>query len=202
MTYMWDYGDGSDPDDTGVHMYQDTGRYTVRLTAENFCGSQTITRIIEVLGTPQADFAVVDGGGTSLDTVCIGELVTLDGASSDFATSYRWRISPRGAVFENDTRDRDEQPEISLFGGGDLYHKSGCGQQLPGGEQCGANDCGAGSAAIGAGAAGGCLSEPGLYAGASDAGGHLFDQRRGEEYFSRSVDAFGYGLCGGGPTGK
>ena len=91
MTFLWDYGDGSTPDDLGVHMYQDTGRYVIRLTAENYCGSETFSRTIDIFEeSAVADFTVNPENG-SRDTLCSGEVVTLDGSLSEFADFFLWQ---------------------------------------------------------------------------------------------------------------
>lgn len=59
-SFTWDYGDGSSGTAVGnhTHLYQNSGVYTVTLTAANAMSSQTITRtgFITVYNTPIANF--------------------------------------------------------------------------------------------------------------------------------------------------
>ena len=49
--YVWNFGDGSpeNGDENTTHNYNTPGTYTVTLTAENSCGSDTHTEVIEIL---------------------------------------------------------------------------------------------------------------------------------------------------------
>ena len=49
--YVWNFGDGSpeNSDENTTHNYNTPGIYTVTLTAENSCGSDTHTEVIEIL---------------------------------------------------------------------------------------------------------------------------------------------------------
>jgi uncharacterized repeat protein (TIGR01451 family) len=66
-SYWWTYGDGSSSTAAGnhSHTYQNSGGYTVTLTAANALSSQTITRtaFISVYDLPEADFAAVPQQG-------------------------------------------------------------------------------------------------------------------------------------------
>src|SRR5690606_3210126 len=55
--YLWDFGDGNDSDEENPsHTYDETGEYTVTLTAMNDCGSETIEYVINIADVPQAAF--------------------------------------------------------------------------------------------------------------------------------------------------
>ncbi len=68
-SYAWDYGDGSSGTAVGdhTHLYQNSGIYTVTLTAANAMSSQTITRtgFITVYNTPNANFTAAPRLGTT-----------------------------------------------------------------------------------------------------------------------------------------
>ena len=120
MELLYDYGDGSPVDDLAMHTYQDTGTYRVTLMASNFCGENNLTRTIRVLGTPEPAINLnPENGGR--DTICVGDVFTLDGEVSRFVTDYQWSISPSsGFRFEEDTGSRDPAPKISFTSGGNF----------------------------------------------------------------------------------
>lgn len=113
MTFWWDYGDGA-ADDVGIHTYQDTGFYTVTLTAMNPCDTVIKVKTIRALGLPVADIAVNLDNGLQ-DTICVGEVITLDGTVSTFATSYRWRITPSGYEYVSETSEFKPMPQIHFI---------------------------------------------------------------------------------------
>lgn len=61
LVYRWDFGDGSPILDTTEaevnHTYAALGSYTVVMTATNTEGSDSRSRVIEILGLPEADFS-------------------------------------------------------------------------------------------------------------------------------------------------
>ncbi|MFN7117879.1 MAG: PKD domain-containing protein [Saprospiraceae bacterium] len=53
MVHYWDFGDGTSANSTNpVHTYQTSGRFTVQLITRNTCGSDTITKPVEITGLP------------------------------------------------------------------------------------------------------------------------------------------------------
>jgi len=49
-TYSWDFGDGELSGlENPVHIYEETGTYTITLTVTNQCGSDTFTETVEVM---------------------------------------------------------------------------------------------------------------------------------------------------------
>ncbi len=60
-TYSWDFGNGITATGQNVSIdLSENGQYNVQLIASNIYGSDTITKNIEVLGLPVADFSVSD----------------------------------------------------------------------------------------------------------------------------------------------
>lgn len=56
-SHFWDFGDGNTSSDIDPsHPYMDCGTYTVSLTVDNDCGTESITETIDVYEFPQADF--------------------------------------------------------------------------------------------------------------------------------------------------
>ena len=60
VSFLWDFGDGqTSPEENPVHIYQESGTYTVSLTVTNAFGivvTETKQDFIDILETPYADF--------------------------------------------------------------------------------------------------------------------------------------------------
>ena len=87
-SYVWDYGDGSTSTNaayTHSHIYETAGLYTVKLTAVNSFGTDTLTRsgYVRVYDAPIPDFTAVPTAGTKPLTVQFTN-------QSQNATSYLW----------------------------------------------------------------------------------------------------------------
>ncbi len=82
-TYLWDFGDGNTSTDISpVHLYNDTGTYTVQLIVFNACGSDTVSQNISIscnLPASSADFTYAINDST----------VSFSNNSSNAAT-YLW----------------------------------------------------------------------------------------------------------------
>jgi gliding motility-associated-like protein len=102
VTYLWDFGDGTTSTTSAAtltHRYADLGDYTVRLTVTNRCGARTATQVVHVVTKPaRADLRVTAGTFTVVEpyVVCLRDsgIVHLDGSLSQYATSFRWSVSP------------------------------------------------------------------------------------------------------------
>ena len=69
-TYLWEYGDGQTSTTTAIthtHVYTSPGTFTVKLTAFNAYGQNTLTRTnyIAAYAQPQADFTAQPVTGVS-----------------------------------------------------------------------------------------------------------------------------------------
>ncbi len=81
----WDFGDGtSAASNTPSHTYQQTGAYTVTLTATNACGTATETQVVTVLAAPTASFNASSNAG------CEGTMITYDATASTAVSTYMW----------------------------------------------------------------------------------------------------------------
>jgi len=62
-SYLWDFGNGNtSPLQNPTNTYNTPGTYTVSLTATNECGSDTETQTINVLGIPETELILINGG--------------------------------------------------------------------------------------------------------------------------------------------
>ena len=94
--FTWNFGDGSDPEtqtltlpEDVTHTYTSTGTYDISLTAENFCGSTTIIKQIEVSPLPTA---TISGG----DNICQGAdspVITFTGANGIAPYTFTYKIN-------------------------------------------------------------------------------------------------------------
>ena len=82
--FHWDFGDGNTSSlQNPSHKYNESGTYTVSLTASNTTKSDEITHEVIVYPITQADA----GNDT---TIVRGESVTLQGSGGDFLSQYVW----------------------------------------------------------------------------------------------------------------
>ncbi len=85
---LWNFGDGN----TGTnfnptHTYATDGVYTVTLTAQNACGSNTTTQTVNIVTQPTAAFTMSAASG------CAPHTVTMNNGSSANATSFQWTFA-------------------------------------------------------------------------------------------------------------
>lgn len=84
-SYFWDFDDGFTSTATNpVHVFDEDGLYYVTLTVTNSCGSDVITRVIEIITPPTADFSANSTFG------CAPYEVFFYNHSSPNATNYYW----------------------------------------------------------------------------------------------------------------
>ena len=102
-TYSWDFGDGATSTEaTPSHAYSAVGLYTVSVTAENECGSNTLTDYIDISSDLSID------GYYWLDVfpqeTCIGSDVTAETSGySYYSDIINYEIDfGDGSVYEND----------------------------------------------------------------------------------------------------
>lgn len=85
-SYIWNFGDGNISNIVNpVHQYEEEGIYSVRLIVTNDCGSDTITRTVNLLNTPVSGFSTV--GSTS---GCLPLQVQFSDQSEGEIDSYLW----------------------------------------------------------------------------------------------------------------
>ncbi len=84
-TFIWDFGDGimSNMENT-AHTYPFEGEYEVKLTVSNDCGVESITKIINIVFAPQAEFNVANTSG------CAPLTVEFNNQSTENVTAYEW----------------------------------------------------------------------------------------------------------------
>ena len=87
LTYIWDFGDGSGPDNTGspTHPYTSAGSYKVLLTASSSQGCQdTVSTVVNISSTGNiSDF-------TGAGNVCINSTANFTNTSSPIPSSAIW----------------------------------------------------------------------------------------------------------------
>lgn len=102
-TYLWDFGDGNTSTEANPdHQYTSPGRYTVRLEATNQCGKDIMTKVVNVIGLPDAD-AMYDLNPTS---GCLPLTVTFtNNSATDNRGSQRvtWEFDPSSGWNFTDT---------------------------------------------------------------------------------------------------
>ncbi|MEM6319405.1 MAG: PKD domain-containing protein [Bacteroidota bacterium] len=88
--YLWDFGDGNTSTETNpTHTYESTGNYTVRLTVNNDCGGNSTSRLVRVVGAPEADFDFT----INPENGCKPATVTFDGQTNEWS-NLTWEIDP------------------------------------------------------------------------------------------------------------
>lgn len=120
-SYTWDFGDGntSTLQNPPAHTYTTPGNYTITLTAENGCGTNTITKQICITQKPTANF--------NLDnlTACVGGTVNATNTSVQSTcgtTNYNWTVTYAASfcgtssawTFANGTNANSENPSFSF----------------------------------------------------------------------------------------
>ncbi len=98
MTFLWEFGDGTTSTEVDPkHFYKEAGIYQVRLTSTNGCGTDQITKTIQVIDYPRANAAFPNS--EVVNQACVGELLTLRNVSENWDTAY-WNIrQPNGVTF-------------------------------------------------------------------------------------------------------
>lgn len=108
LTYSWNFGDGA----TSVtanpnHTYSSPGTYTVVLTSNNDCGTDTESKTVTISDQIAAAFAA------SSTEICEGESITFTNQSSSNVETFAWE-------FENGTpsTSTSENPTVVFNNGG------------------------------------------------------------------------------------
>lgn len=85
-SFLWDFGDGMISTDINpLHLFQNSGTYTILLTVTNNCGSSTAEELITVGGFPVADF------GFSSNSLCVPAIVQYEDLSSgENILAHQW----------------------------------------------------------------------------------------------------------------
>ena len=110
-TFLWEFGDGTTSNEAApVHVYANTGVYTICLTATNGSGcSVRMCQDLEVItGRPIANFLADDQDGCAPHTVTLLDISTV---FRDSIISWQWTINGAGFVDEVFT---DETPEVEF----------------------------------------------------------------------------------------
>lgn len=108
-TYFWDFGDGSNSTQANpTHDYTFPGMYTVKLRAENACGSTEFSQTIEIVGSaPIAAFSASELKG------CVPFSVQFSDQSAGNPTSWEWTF-PGGTP----TTSTAQNPSVTYSGTG------------------------------------------------------------------------------------
>lgn len=115
-TYHWDFGDGNTSDLLNpVHLYEEEGIYSVTLISSNECGSDTITRTVNLLNIPVSIFGVA--GSTS---GCSPFEVQFSDLSEGEVSSYLWLFeggTPSTSMLQNPlvTYNTSGQYDVTLI---------------------------------------------------------------------------------------
>jgi gliding motility-associated-like protein len=134
--YLWDYGDGSTPDEKGSHLFSAPKTYSVTLTATNKCATNgvKITQNISIIEPAKA--AIADSGHvairpnavTNVDTVlyCFGNgggVFRIDGVtrSTGNPTEFEWRISGGQFNYLERTNSNSPRPKLQLLEKDKIY---------------------------------------------------------------------------------
>ena len=93
-TFFWDFGDGNtSTEENPNHTFDGPGFYTVTLTVENECDTDTYTQIVEVVDLPAAEIGQSSMMG-SVDSLCAPAIVTFTNDMQQSATFGQWAITP------------------------------------------------------------------------------------------------------------
>ncbi len=99
--FTWDFGNGNSSNDTNpFHDFETDGIYTVTLTAENECGSVSLTETFEIVTEPLAGFSA------DITTGCADMTVNFMDMSSGNTTSWLWTFeggSPSSSTEQHPT---------------------------------------------------------------------------------------------------
>lgn len=115
--YLWTFGDGdSSMVKNPVHLYDQSGTFTVTLYVTNTCGSDTITGVITIVAKPEAGFTSDKSKG------CIPFVVHFQDNSTNQPTSWQWSFpggSPSTSNAQNPiiTYPATGSYEVSLIAG-------------------------------------------------------------------------------------
>ena len=123
-TYHWDFGDATGSNSTApVHVYSNTGSYTITLIAYNNCGSDTAEQTINIVSTnnppdahnesvtiTQPNSAVIDATGNDVeldgDSLCITSVTSLTSHSFfslDSTNCHNILFNPDSSFYGRDT---------------------------------------------------------------------------------------------------
>lgn len=121
MQFTWDFGDGNtSTEKSPKHTYTDLGNRTVKLTAKNTCGTESIEQPIRVLGEPMA-LAKADSGVVEVAAdryvLCMsqGNVVRLNGMGTTNASLYNWSISGGGRTQWINGNNRSEVVRLDII---------------------------------------------------------------------------------------
>ncbi len=85
-SYLWSFGDGQTSQSVNPsHTYVSNGTYNVKLTANNWCGSVSLTQQVTIAAPPLASFTP-----TSAQNICVGQSVAYTNTSTYSPTTYQW----------------------------------------------------------------------------------------------------------------
>lgn len=101
----WDYGDGNTSDtiiENPVHVYDTDGTFEVKQITFNECGTDTLSRMVNITTFPVANFAVDDTTG------CVDFIATFENLSSFNADTLFWSF-PGGTP----STSTDEDPVVT-----------------------------------------------------------------------------------------
>ncbi len=83
--YRWDFGDGNDANAADpTHIYNNTGAFTVTLTAFGACDTVSFSQVVTIVAAPLADFTA------NVVTGCAPLSVVFENLSSPDAVSFAW----------------------------------------------------------------------------------------------------------------
>ncbi len=89
-SYRWNFGDGATSDqENPSHRYSQPGNYTVRLEVTNSCGTDIVTRNVQVVGEPDAAFSYTSTPASQ----CAPTTVDFTNQSNQWSNTV-WTISP------------------------------------------------------------------------------------------------------------
>ena len=111
-SFLWNFGDGDTSTlQNPIHIYAQSGTYTVTLTATNACGSNTSTKTVTVVGAPVANFTASPTSG------CAPLNVQFTSTSQGNPTSFQWHFpggSPSSSTAQNPTVTYDSSGAYSV----------------------------------------------------------------------------------------